>query len=140
MINSINKRKLINTNLLNFHLKPIKNNKTKTFAFRNFSNSLNDENKQTELTVREKVIESLDYKKIFKKKTFHKNFKVQDTLGQFKDFEERDITEMQQIMKKRLYASDYLKIHDDWQKNLLKNKIRKGIIKYNYENYVTFKI
>jgi large subunit ribosomal protein L21 len=136
MIN-INKRKILFQNFQKFNYKEIKSNYINTISStRNFSNSLTEENNPEEKSVREKVIDSLDYKKIFKKKSFYRNFKVLDTLGEFKDFEERDTTEMLQNMKRKLYASDYLKIHEDWQKNLLKNKIRKGIIKHKYENYV----
>ena len=135
MIN-INKRKILFSNFgQKFNYKEIKSNYINIICTRNFSNTLTEENTE-EKTVREKVIDKLDYQKIFKKKSFYRNFKVLDTLGEFKDFEERDTQEMLQNMKKKLYASDYLKIHDDWQKNLLKNKIRKGIIKHKYENYV----
>ena len=107
---------------------------------KNFSTSLTPENQtantETELSVREKVIKSLDYKKIFKKKYFHRNFDVENTLGQFESHERRDQQEMAEVFKKRIYSQEYLKVHNDWQKNLLKNKIRKGIIKHNFENYV----
>jgi len=139
MINSINKQKFFFQNLFfrNF-FKQIKTNETKInyLATRKFSTTLGEKKEESEKTVREKVIDNLDYKKIFKKKHFYRNFKVLDTLGEFKDFEERDNMEMVQNLRNKLYASDYLKIHDDWQKNLLKNKIRKGIIKHNFENYV----
>lgn len=107
---------------------------------KNFSTSLTPENPTTnsdnELSVREKVIKSLDYKKIFKKKCFHRNFEVENTLGQFPDHQRRDEQEIAEVLKKKLYNKEYLKVHDDWQKNLLRNKIRKGIIKHNFENYV----
>ena len=32
--------------------------------------------------------------------------------------------------------AEYLKFQDNWQKNLLKNKIRKAITKYKFDNYV----
>lgn len=115
-------------------------NLIKMINSKNFSSSLTSENPpattQNELTVREKVIKSLDYKKIFKKKYFHRNFEVENTLGQFESHERRDQQEMAEILKKRIYSQEYLKVHNDWQKNLLKNKIRKGIIKHNFENYV----
>jgi hypothetical protein len=135
MLNSINKNKFIFSNFRSFYT-GLKTNKLNIITYRNFSNTFGEVKDQEEKTVRQKVIDSLDYKKIFKKKTFYRNFKVLDTLGEFKTFEERDNMEMLQNIRNKLYASDYLKIHDDWQKNLLRNKIRKGIIKHRFENYV----
>lgn len=110
---------------------------------KNFSTDVTNEktpiNLERELTVKEKVIKSLDYKKIFKKKIYHRNFEVENTLNQFESFQRRDEQEMAEVYKKRIYNKEYLKIHNDWQKNLLKNKIRKGIIKHNFENYVSKK-
>ncbi len=109
-------------------------------TIKNFSTDLSNNNNTTtdeaNLTVKEKVIKSLDYKKIFKKKVFHRNFDVENTLNQFESYQRRDEQEMAEIYKKRIYSKDYLRVQNDWQKNLLKSKIRKGIIKYNYENYV----
>lgn len=111
---------------------------------KNFSTSLTIENppanNENELSVREKVIKNLDYKKIFKKKVFHRNFNVEDTLGQFESYERRDQQEMGEVYKKTIYSKEYLKVHDDWQKRLLRNKIRKGIIKHKFENYVCKRI
>lgn len=111
---------------------------------KNFSTALTPGNPavntENELSVREKVIKSLDYKKIFKKKCFHRNFDVENTLGQFESLERRDEQEMAEVLKKKLYNKEYLKVHNDWQKRLLRNKIRKGIIKHNFENYVCKKL
>ena len=137
MFISINKNKFILSNLRSFYT-GLKTDKINLITYSNFSSSLGEVKEQEEKSVRQKVIDNLDYKKIFKKKTFYRNFKVLDTLGEFKDFEERDRMEMVQNLRNKLYASDYLKIHDDWQKNLLRNKIRKGIIKHRFENYVNF--
>jgi len=116
------------------------NNILRMMTIKNFSTDLSNNNNTTtdeaNLTVKEKVIKSLDYKKIFKKKVFHRNFDVENTLNQFESYQRRDEQEMAEIYKKRIYSKDYLRVQNDWQKNLLKSKIRKGIIKYNYENYV----
>jgi len=140
MMNSIFLKSNFSKNLLPLANINKQNNILRMMTIKNFSTDLSNNNNTTtdeaNLTVKEKVIKSLDYKKIFKKKVFHRNFDVENTLNQFESYQRRDEQEMAEIYKKRIYSKDYLRVQNDWQKNLLKSKIRKGIIKYNYENYV----
>lgn len=129
--------KIFLTNQFNNTKNLLVNNITKAFSSE-ITNQNQPNQIDKEMSVREKVIANLDYKKIFNKKHFYRNFTVEDTFNRFDSYDQRDKQEMAERYKRRIYNKEYLRVHDDWQKNLLKNKIRKGIIKHNFDNYVFF--
>ncbi len=78
----------------------------------------------------------VDKKKIFNKKTHFRNLEIDNELDPTKSLQEQDERELTDWHKKKLYDKKYIKIHEDWQKNLMRKKKKKAITKHNYENYV----
>lgn len=76
-------------------------------------------------------------KQIFNKKTHFRNLEVDNKLDPPKSFEEADEKELMYAEKRKLYPKEYLKINDDWQKNLMKKKKKKAKTKMLLENYVS---
>ena len=81
---------------------------------------------------------SIDKKKFFNKKTHYRNLEIDNKLNPAKTLEDQDERELTNWARKFHYDKKYLKIQDDWQKNLMKKKEKKAITKHNFENYVSY--
>jgi hypothetical protein len=98
----------------------------------------NNENLTPDQTGEKKPFEfSVDKKKIFNKKTHYRNLEIDNKLNPAKTQEDQDERELTNWARKFHYDKKYLKIQDDWQKNLMKKKEKKAITKHNFENYVS---
>jgi hypothetical protein len=78
----------------------------------------------------------IDKKKIYKKKTHYRTLSIDNKLNPTASLEEQDERELVDWHKKKLFPKNYVKIMDDWQKNLINKKRKKAITKHNFENYV----
>lgn len=74
-------------------------------------------------------------KKIFNKKTHYRNLDIDNQLSPAKNMEEQDERELINWQRKLIFDKKYLKIMDDWQKNLMNKKRKKALTKHLYENY-----
>ncbi len=78
----------------------------------------------------------VDKKKIYRRKTHYRNLDIENKLDPTKDIQEQDERELTDWHRKLLFDRKYIKIQDDWQKNLIKNKKKKALTKHRFENYV----
>jgi hypothetical protein len=104
---------------------------------RNFSTSENKTVEQTDSSQKSYEPE-IDKKKIFKKKVHYRNLDIENKLSPAKNIQEQDERELTDWHKKLIYDKKYMRIHEDWQKNLVKKKRKKAITKHNFENYVKY--
>jgi hypothetical protein len=92
--------------------------------------------KDDEMSEAKKKIQ-IDKKKIFNKKSHWRNIDIDLELDPSKDMEEQDKREYQSFyMNNMMYDKYYMKIMNDWQKNLFRNKKKKAKTKLDFENYV----
>jgi hypothetical protein len=77
-----------------------------------------------------------DKKKIYNRKTHYRTLAIDNKLNPAKSLEEQDERELTDWHKKLVFSKKFLKINDDWQKNLMKKKEKKALTKHNFENYV----
>jgi hypothetical protein len=75
-------------------------------------------------------------KQIYNKKTHYRNLEIDNMFDPPKNFEEQDEKEMTHWHQTRLYDRHYIKLNNNWQKNLAKKKRKKALTKFNFENYV----
>jgi hypothetical protein len=94
-----------------------------------------DEKNPNPLTVDKSTIK-LEKKSIYNKKTHYRTLEIDNQVRPPKDLEEQDEREMLSWYKHKLFDRAYVRIMDDWQKNLATSKRKKMITKLNFENYV----
>jgi hypothetical protein len=103
----------------------------------NKDNQISTNTNQSKEEIPNKKLEiEFDKKKIFNKKTHYRNYFIDKKLDPPKTFEEQDTRELSDWHRKKFFDRRYVKIMDDWQKNLVEKKRRKAITKMNKEDHV----